>query len=131
MLFTDKEIKVYGLIEPNEKKLEKAKVAYRKFGFTRLTSLKGFYQLFGEEVQKININNIDSLEKMCNKIKAYKKYRLKLAKQGKLVSCFNCIWRNPGAKSCSLCKGIFNGNVCLINKHDHDKCDNFIKRGIW
>ncbi|MBX4266560.1 hypothetical protein [Clostridium estertheticum] len=131
MLFTDKEMKIYGLIQPNEKKIDKAEKVYKKLKLEKMMTFKGLYIIVGEEIQKININNINDLGELFIKIKRYKKYRRTLTKQGKLARCFNCIWRTGRGNGCSLCKGTFGDNVCLINKHDNDKCDNIIKRDIW
>ncbi|MBX4259756.1 hypothetical protein KTC96_24840 (plasmid) [Clostridium estertheticum] len=130
MLFTDKEIKIYGLIQPNEKKMEKAEKVYKRLKLEKMMTFNGFYQLVGEEIQKININNVGDLEELFVKIKGYKKHRIKLAKQGKLVRCVNCIWRSQ-RRRCFLCKDDFNGIVGFTSKHDNDKCGNFVKRDIW
>lgn len=131
MFFTEKEIQVYGLIQPTEKKIEKARLLYEKLQLGKMTTFKGFYMLWGEEIQKININNVDSLGKLCLKIKRYKKHRMKLAKEGKIARCFNCIWRIPRGEGCRLCKVTDKGLTYLINKNDNDKCIEFIARDIW
>lgn len=131
MLFTQKDLDVYGLIQPNENKIEKAKSIYEKLNLSGMMTFKGFYHLFGEEIQKINLSNIYSLDEMCSKIKKYKRHRAKLAKEGKLVRCFNCIWRKPRARSCRLSEITDEGMTYYANKHDNDRCSNFMKRDIW
>lgn len=130
MLFTQKELDVYGLIQPNEKKLEKAKQIHEKLNLNKMMTFKGFYIIWGEEVQHLNIKHINSFEQLIEKIKKYKHHRRKLNNEGKINKCcLNCIWRKTVRPECRLNLVTHDGFTWYALKHDNDCCQYFLKKG--
>lgn len=91
--FTEEQIKIYGLIQPEHEELLKARKLYNKLDISNMINFRQFYMLWGVEIQKLNINKIDCLDKLISKVKGYKKYRHKLIRKGKVKKCINCCWR--------------------------------------
>jgi hypothetical protein len=128
--FNEKQIKTYGLIQPNADELLKAKKLYNKLKNKGEISFDffSFYTIWGVEIQKLNINKIDCLDKLVAKVHGYKKYRRKLILSGKVKKCINCCWRMGGKKHIGSCaakpvlddKGEFDYYTSV---HDEYRCD--------
>lgn len=73
-MFTDVELKVWKIKKPTEKEIEKAKVIYEKINISNLMTLKGFYIIYGEQIQHLNSSKIKDFNILVFKLKKYKKY---------------------------------------------------------
>lgn len=103
--FDELDVKVHGLIQPSIDELVKAKKLYDKLKNKGEISFDfpDFYRIWGVEIQKLNINKIDCLDKLVAKVHGYKKYRRKLILSGKVKKCINCCFRMGSKKHIGRC----------------------------